>query len=69
MSEADKLKPSCDSSMSRKDFVALVLKRSYVAGAILAAPAIVDTFLAPPAMAAHSLSGTGNESGDSGNEP
>ncbi|MGH7192252.1 MAG: hypothetical protein ACREJM_01820 [Candidatus Saccharimonadales bacterium] len=69
MGQPEKSSQSCDSAISRKEFVALVLKRSAAAGALLAAPAIVDTFLAPPAMAARSLSGTGHESGASNKEP
>jgi hypothetical protein len=43
--------PSCEPGMSRRQFVALVLKRAAVAGAILAAPKVVDKFLVAPAEA------------------
>jgi hypothetical protein len=45
--------PSCDPSFSRKQFLELVLKRAALAGAIAAAPVIVDKFLVPPARATH----------------
>jgi len=42
---------SCEPSLSRQEFLTLVLKRGSLAGAILAAPKIVDAFLVPPAHA------------------
>lgn len=61
---------SCDPSMSRKEFVALVLKRGAITGAILAAPRVLDKFLVAPGLAANPSSGTGAaESGGSGKEP
>jgi hypothetical protein len=42
---------SCDPSLNRKQFLALVIKRAGLAGAILAAPKVVDSFLVPPAYA------------------
>jgi len=56
--------------MSRKEFVALVLKRGAITGAILAAPRVLDKFLVAPGLAANPSSGTGAaESGGSGKEP
>jgi hypothetical protein len=40
-----------DKSISRKEFVRLVLKRGAIAGAIVAAPKIIDKFLVPPVYA------------------
>lgn len=51
---------SCDPVMSRKAFVAMVLKRGAIAGAVLAAPAVIDKFLVAPACAAMT-SATGGE--------
>ncbi len=42
---------SCAPNLSRKDFMALVLKRAAITGSVLAAPKIVDKFLVPPANA------------------
>jgi hypothetical protein len=42
---------SCTPALSRKKFMAMVLKRAAIAGAVLAAPKIVDKFLVPPAQA------------------
>lgn len=46
--------PASDTSISRQEFVRLVLKRGAIAGAILAAPKILDKFLVPPAHATSS---------------
>ncbi len=43
--------PSSDKSISRKEFVRLVLKRGAIAGAVVAAPRIIDKFLVPPVYA------------------
>ncbi|GEM_PF-2056636 len=43
--------PSCDSHLSRKEFLRTVIRRAAVAGAILAAPRVVDKFLVPPVYA------------------
>lgn len=43
---------SSDPGISRKDFIRRVLKRGALAGALLAAPRIVDRFVVPPAKAA-----------------
>ncbi|MBX9879528.1 MAG: hypothetical protein K2Y22_13790 [Candidatus Obscuribacterales bacterium] len=43
--------PASDKSISRKEFVHLVLKRGAIAGAIVAAPKIIDKFLVPPVYA------------------
>lgn len=56
-------------ALARKEFVKLTLKRGAIAGAILAAPAIIDKFMIPPVHAAGMSSGTGGESGMSGMEP
>lgn len=47
----DETKPSCDPNMSRKEFLALVLKRAAVAGVVVAAPKVIDKFLVPPVKA------------------
>jgi hypothetical protein len=61
---------SCEPTMTRKDFVAKVVRRATIAGAILAAPAVIDKFLVPPGIAAMmSPTGTGVETGMSGMEP
>ncbi|HEY9772522.1 MAG TPA: hypothetical protein V6C81_01800 [Planktothrix sp.] len=46
--------PACDNSISRKEFLASVIKRATVAGTLLAAPKIIDHFLVPAAYAASS---------------
>lgn len=43
--------PASDKSISRKEFVRLVLKRGAIAGAIMTAPKIIDKFLVPPVYA------------------
>ncbi len=69
-SKSEQVDESCELAMSRKDFVAKVLRRATIAGAILAAPAVIDKFLVPPGIAAMmSDSGTGGETGMSGMEP
>lgn len=42
---------SCDPAYTRKEFVALVIKRAGIAGAIICAPKVVDKFFLPPAQA------------------
>jgi hypothetical protein len=42
---------SCEPGLSRKEFMAMVLRRAVVAGAVLSAPKVVDKFLMPPAKA------------------
>jgi hypothetical protein len=49
---------SCDVSLSRAEFIAKILKRGAIAGAILAAPAVIDRFVVPPAVAAGTMSTT-----------
>jgi len=44
-------KPSADLTISRKEFIRKVLKKGAIAGALLAAPKIIDRFLVPPANA------------------
>jgi hypothetical protein len=44
-------RPSCDPAYSRKEFVALVIRRAGIAGALICAPKIVDKFFLPPAEA------------------
>jgi hypothetical protein len=43
--------PSCDPTYTRKEFVALVIKRAGIAGAVICAPKVVDKFFLPPAQA------------------
>lgn len=52
--------PASDKSISRKEFVRLVLKRGAVAGAIVAAPQIIDKFLVPPVYAESSTTVQGH---------
>ncbi len=47
----DSNSPASDNSISRKEFVRIVLKRGAIAGALLSAPKILDKFLVPPASA------------------
>jgi len=49
--ESPQASSSCEPSLSRKEFVALVLKRATAAGTIIAAPRVVDKFLVQPAEA------------------
>lgn len=49
-------KPACDQKISRKDFLAAVVKRATLAGALLIAPQVVDKFLVPPVYALNSTS-------------
>jgi len=42
---------ACDNSISRKEFLATLVKRAAVAGTLVAAPKILDHFLVPPAYA------------------
>ena len=44
-------KQACDSRVSRKEFLTTLVRRASLAGALLAAPKIVDKFLIPPAYA------------------
>lgn len=50
--EQDKL--ACDQTISRKEFLATVLKRATLAGALMIAPQVVDKFLVPPVYALNS---------------
>lgn len=52
--------PASDKSISRKEFVRLVLKRGAIAGAIVAAPKIIDKFLVPPVHAGTSTAQHGH---------
>ncbi|MGH9548217.1 MAG: hypothetical protein ACRD3W_02535 [Terriglobales bacterium] len=45
---------ACDARVSRKEFLTTLIKRATLAGALLAAPKVVDKFLVPPAYAATS---------------
>jgi len=47
----DDRSPASDKTLSRKEFVRLVLKRGAIAGTLLAAPKILDKFLVPPVSA------------------
>ena len=51
-------KPACDSTYSRKEFLATLIRRATVAGALIAAPRILDKFVVPPVYASGSK-GTG----------
>lgn len=42
---------SCDSKLTRKEFLGSIIRRAALAGALVAAPKIIDTFLIPPAEA------------------
>ena len=53
--EGSSVKGSSVKGLTRKDFLALVLKRATIAGVIVAAPKVVDKFLVPPVYAAASL--------------
>jgi hypothetical protein len=60
---ADTEKRACDSRVSRKEFLTTLVRRAALAGALLAAPKVVDKFLVPPAYAVTSTSAfsdTGN---------
>jgi hypothetical protein len=48
---------SCEPGLTRKEFIAMVVKRGAIAGAIIAAPKVVDKFLVPPA---HAMTSTGH---------
>ncbi len=47
---------ACDSKLSRKQFLADVLKKAALAGTIVAAPKVLDKFLMPPVYAKSSTS-------------
>ena len=47
-------KVACDLKLSRKEFLADVLKKAVLAGTIVAAPKVLDKFLIPPVYAANS---------------
>lgn len=44
-------KNACDPRVTRKEFLTTLVKRATIAGALLAAPKVVDKFLVPPAYA------------------
>lgn len=44
-------KTSCNPRLTRKEFLARVVKNAAIAGTIAAAPVIADAFIAPPASA------------------
>jgi hypothetical protein len=48
------LQSACDPSLTRSEFIGMLLKRAAVAGALTIMPAVVDSFVAPPAIAATS---------------
>ncbi len=48
-------KESAVSGMTRKEFLQKVVKRAAIAGAVVAAPKVVDKFLVPPVYAKVSL--------------
>jgi len=43
--------PSCDPSLSRAEFIRMLLDRAKLAGALVILPAIADAFMAPPVVA------------------
>ncbi len=45
---------ACDPTLSRSQFIKMLVERATVAGALIAAPVIVDSFIAPQAVAAAS---------------
>src|SRR4051812_32159363 len=47
----DNTRQACDKSLTRKEFVTVVLKRAAIAGGVLAAPKVLDKFLIPAAWA------------------
>ena len=49
---------SCDGRVSRKEFLTTVIRRASIAGALLAAPQVIDKFLIPPAYAVTSTTHT-----------
>jgi hypothetical protein len=51
------LVPSSDERLSRGEFVKKLVKQATVAGTLTIAPAIVEQFIAPPAVAAASGGG------------
>lgn len=53
MNDDLELKPACDPSLSRAQFIKLLLDRAKFAGVLLVAPAIADSFMAPEAVAAN----------------
>ncbi len=55
--DAESTRPSCQPDLTRKEFLALVLKRGAIGGAILFAPKILDKFLVPPVEAATMYTG------------
>jgi hypothetical protein len=54
---SDENRPSCEEGLSRKEFIALVVKRAAIAGAVVAAPKVLDKFLVPPVEALTSTGG------------
>jgi hypothetical protein len=51
-------KQACDARVSRKEFLTKLVKRASIAGALLAAPQVIDKFLVPPAYAITSTTHT-----------
>lgn len=51
---SSKSKPACDPSMSRSQFIRMLIDRATVAGVLAAVPAIAHSFIAPPEVAAAS---------------
>lgn len=65
--ENEKSEVSCDPTVTRSEFISKLVRRSAIAGTIMLAPLIVDTFLAPPATAAGSTSAAGSTAADAVN--
>ena len=51
MNDELKLQPASDPSLSRAQFIKLLIERATIAGVLVVAPAIADSFMAPPAVA------------------
>jgi hypothetical protein len=55
--------PSCDPSLSRAEFIKMLVDRAKLAGALVILPAIADAFMAPPVVAQGSGGQTGTALG------
>ena len=55
--DGDQAKVSCDERMSRQQFVSKLVRQATLLGTLTVAPAIVEQFIAPPAVAAASGGG------------
>ncbi len=57
MKDELELQPASDPSLSRAQFIKLLIERATIAGVLVVAPAIADSFMAPPAVAQVSRGG------------